>query len=424
VPGRLWIALAAALGVGLTYFDSLNLGLWWDDYLMLRPSSMAEVARAFHGTWEPTGTFPAFYRPLTVAYQALVFHVLGFHPVAIHVLSLALLVTIAWLVGLFVAREGGSPRHGAIAAAIYGAHPAVARSEGPWFFLQYHSLGSIVVILALLAWQARRERPSAPTWWPIAVLATVGFLIQESLIMLMPAVVLLQTARARFVRDVPAPPPALWAVVAIHAFILLGARQLLLDGLGGPPAPQGLEWLVNLIRGPVRTLAVFQPGHWPANVFASIVSVLVLVTGAWALARTDQPRARGLMLTGIVVLAAFNAPLILASSSARFHLLAMGAVLMLAGALAGYDGYGRYGRYVGYGRYAGYAAAALLVCSFALASRAAIEPQRPCGPENLETDADVMTWTAVPVELREWLARKAEACARGVVLDDLPRERR
>lgn len=407
---RLLIAAAASLGVGLVYADSLNLGLWSDDYLFLRPSSLADVARTFHGTWEPSGILPAFYRPLTIAYQAAVFHVLGFNTHAIHVLSLFLIAVVACLVGMFVSREAGSPRLGAIAAVLYGVHPAIARSEGPWFFLQYHSLTSIVAVVALLLWQRRRLRDGVLSWWPVVALATVGFAVRESIVALLPALVVLQALRARLLRDVPAPSGGVWLMTAAHVVVLVAARQWLLGEMGGP-RPDGIDWLLNLIRGPVRTLAAFQPGSWPANQVASVMSVLVLTMGGVVLARARRPRARALLLTGAVFFVMFNLPLVLASSSTRFYLLAMAAVFMLSAAVDGWIASDGYGRYVGYG------VVVLLVGSFAMASRAAIAPQHPCGTENLDADGQVMTWAPVPTELRAWVAGKVEACRRGEAPD-------
>jgi hypothetical protein len=405
---RLLIAAAAGLGVGLVYADSVTLGLWWDDYHVLRPANLAEIVHTFYGTWDETGIFPPFYRPITAAYHAAVFHVLGFNAPALHALSMILLAVIAWLVGVFVSRESASHRIGAIAALLYGVHPAISRSEGPWFFMQYHSLASIVTITALLVWQRRRARADALTWWPIVVLATVGVGIRESLLILLPAIVVLQAVRARLSRDVPPPSRGLWLIMAVHVVMLIALRQWALGELGGTAIPQGIEWFLNTIRGPGRTLLIFQPGSWPANQVASVMSLLVLAAGGFAAVRTPRSGARELLLIGVVLMMMFNLPLILASSSTRFYLLGLAAVIMLSGAIVGYP---RYGRYVGGG------VILVLVGSFTLASRAAIAPQHPCGPENLQADADVRTWEPVPVELRAWLARKADACVDGIAPD-------
>jgi hypothetical protein len=400
VRGRLSIVLAALLGVSVVYFDTLGIGLWWDDYLMMRPASLGDVARSFHDTWEPAGVLPVYYRPLTVAYQAMVVHLLGANPQAIHLLSLAWIALAAALLGLFVAREAASLRTGVLAAALYGVHPAVARAQGPWFFLQYHSLCVVVGVIALLVWQSRRSDTRPASWWPIFALGAIGFAVREDMAMLVPALVVLQAARARWVRDVPTPAAGLWLTAGALVVVLAAARQWLLSGIGGPGLPEGTEWWLNAVRGPIRTLALFQPASWPVNLIASVVSVLVLMRAVFIRA----PGARALMLTGVVVLVMFNLPLVLSSSSARFHMLALGGVMMLGAGCVGFD------RYDGYVRYVGYAALALLIASFALASRAAIEPQRPCGAENLHGDAYVIAWPTTSPALRAWLIEKRESC--------------
>jgi hypothetical protein len=410
VRERRWIALAAILGVSCVYFDTWNIGLWWDDYLMLRPATAQDVARAFHGTWDPSGVLPSFYRPLTVAYQAVVANALGANLPAVHLLSMALIALGGWLLGLFVVGETRSLRAAALAAVLYGVHPAVARSQGPWFFLQYHSLCTIVAAGALLMWQTRRLQPAAGAWWPVFALGALGFLIREDMVMLVPALVVLQAARARWMRDVPAPAAGLWLAAGLHMAALLAARQWLLGVVGGPGLPEGIEWVLNSVRGPIRTLAVFQPSSWPTNLVASAMSLLVLIGGLMLGAR------RPLLLTGAVILLIFNLPLALASSSARFHMLALGGVLMLT---AAHDDRQRGTTRDSVARrpfvrhdLIVYGVFALLIATFALASRAAIAPQRPCGAENLHADAEVMTWPTTSVELRAWLVEKEERCRR------------
>ena len=53
----------------------------------------------------------------------------------------------------------------------------------------------------------------------------------------------------------------------------------------------------------------------------------------------------------------------------------------------------------------------------------AIAPFRPCAAERLATDDEVLEWTAVPVELRGWIATRPRACDAGdamPIVDSLP----
>jgi hypothetical protein len=95
------------------------------------------------------------------------------------------MIACAVLVGLFVWRETESRRAAMLAAGIYGVHPALAYSQAVWLTNQMHLLASLVVLLALLAWQRARTR-SARAWWPLAVLQLVGFGVKEDLVMLAP----------------------------------------------------------------------------------------------------------------------------------------------------------------------------------------------------------------------------------------------
>src|SRR5690349_5195344 len=59
-------ALACALFLRTTTF-----GLYWDDNHHARPWTLSEVLSTFHGSFDPLGIEPAYYRPLLVVTFAL-----------------------------------------------------------------------------------------------------------------------------------------------------------------------------------------------------------------------------------------------------------------------------------------------------------------------------------------------------------------
>ena len=85
-----------------------------------------------------------------------------------------------------------------------------------------HLLASLVVLLALLAWQRARTRPTL-AWWPLAVLQLVGFGVKEDLVMLAPLLIVLTAVRRLMRRDVPWPG---WPVTAIALAFPIGLFAL------------------------------------------------------------------------------------------------------------------------------------------------------------------------------------------------------
>jgi hypothetical protein len=411
-----WLLAPAALGVALTYADTVSRGLWWDDYHALRPRTWAEIAGAFHGTWDPAGLWPVFYRPLTIAYYALGFQLFGLNAWALHVVSLVELTAAAWLLAVFVLGETRSPSLAAVAAMLFGVHPAIAHAEGPWFFLQNHLLCTLVVIAALLAWQRRRERSSIGGWWPIWMLTAAGFLIQEDVVMLAPALVGARWLRARVIGDMRPPRRSLVVFAVALAAGLFAVRYACLGELGGRDLPTAPAVAMNAVRLLARVLFVFQRQQLPANLIASVVSSGCLIAGGWLTIARIRKRRGGapspdaaLGATGVALFVTFALPLLLLSSPSRYHLLALAAVLMLTAATSALWRalQPRAGTIV--------CAVAVLtgLASLLAAGRTALDPWRPCAPELLGTDADVAGWAPVPLELRQWLARKPAACQAG-----------
>src|SRR5262249_52087629 len=141
---------------------------------------------------------------------ALRFELFGLNGVAHHVVSLAGMIVCAWLAGLFAWRELASARAGVVATILYAIHPAFAYSQAVWLTNQMHLIASALVLVSMLVWQRVRARP-AVDWWPLGVLAIVGFGVKEDLVMLAPLLIGLTVLRALLRRDVPMPP---WPVTA------------------------------------------------------------------------------------------------------------------------------------------------------------------------------------------------------------------
>jgi hypothetical protein len=405
---RRLIALVALLTVGATYFGTWSLGLWWDDYVALRPWRIHDVASAFTGSWDRWDVWPAYYRPLSVAWYAVSFELFGLHALPMHLVSLAGLAAAAWLAGLFAWRETGTPIAGIAAAALYSTHPAVALAQGPWLFLQNHLLCTLLVLAALLSWQKRRAEPGLGRWWPLFALALAGFLVQEDMIVLAPSLLMLQYIRARTVADVPRPGTRLVLLTLVFIGCLAAGRWALLGQLGGPPFHSLTGMAANIIRGPVRTLLLLEDSPAGIQWLGSAGLIVTLIAGAWTAVRGARATESMLLVTGLGLVACFSVPLVFASSWSRFHLVALGAVLALAGSIHVCR------RFLAVAR--GWPTTAWVIV---LAMVLGVEAQSnvrhtSCSDPILWSDAQVLNdWPQVPAHVRAWLAAKPAACGRG-----------
>ena len=245
---------------------------------MLRPASAAELVQVLHGSWDPTQIESAFYRPVTAWWYALRFEVFGLNAVAQHTVSLLGMMACAVLVGLFVWREAESRRAAMFATALYAIHPAFAYSQAVWLTNQMHLLASLVVLLALLAWQRARTR-STLAWWPLAVLQLVGFGVKEDLVMLAPLLIVLTAVRRLMRRDVPWPAWPVTAIALAFPIGLFALRYQMLGRLGGyGPRPDRRPRLDELLD---RSRAVFRqlPAKRPWEPFVSAFCQILIATG-------------------------------------------------------------------------------------------------------------------------------------------------
>lgn len=324
--GRLLAVAAAAVAV--FYGRAWRFDLQCDDFVHLRPWSAADLAGVWHGASDPQHAFAVFYRPLSSWFFAGTFELFGVHAVPHLLLSLLLLTAVVFGLARFVAGETGSTALGAVAAVVYAVHPNTPWSTGVWVTNDLHKLAALAVLAALLIWQRARHRAFA-AWWPIALCALVAFLIKEDNLMLLPALLCAQWARARFVRDVSAPPLSVWIVGAAWCIAMWTGRWLALGQLGGFPWPTTLPSIArNLLRGPYYAFT-FQGNEsigFTVGDFA-IGAALIAIT---ALAVTRATRQRQwLVVFAAILIAAYNAPLVLISNVTRYYIVTLGAVMVL-----------------------------------------------------------------------------------------------
>ncbi len=328
--GRLLaVALAA---VAVLYGRAWQFDLHCDELVFVRPWSWAELTGVLHGTWDPQHVVSVFFRPLTAWFFAGTFEAFGVDATAHMLLSLALLAAVVFALGVFVAREGGSTALGALTAVTFALHPNTPWSTGVWVTNDFHKLAALAILSALLIWQRVRHR-SAAAWWPLLLVATVAFLIKEDNIVLLPALLTLQWARARWIGDVSAPTRVLWLIGVVMCGGLWVARWSALGQLGGLPLPSSVEMVVrNLLRGPFYALTL--QGH-EANGFSvrELVDGVLLVTMIAVAARRLRGLRGWLMIVALVIVAWYDAPLALISNVSRFHIITLGGSIIIAGAV-------------------------------------------------------------------------------------------
>ena len=405
------VAAIAAAGVIAGYGHTLGYGLRYDDYHTVRPWTLGELLQVLHGTWDPTGIEPVFYRPLSAWWYAVRFQLFGLDAVLPHAISLLGMILCAFLLGVFVWREQVGPRAALFAAGIYAIHPALVYAQGIWLTNQMHLLTSVTVLLALLFWQRVRTEPTLRRWWPILALQVVAFGFKEDAIVLAPLLVLLTVVRALVVRDTPLPGwPVALGVVALTGGLFVWRYEALgnLGGYGAVPGPER-AWL-NLKAG-LASVLMLEPARRPWQVTASAFSKTILVAGG--LLSLRRHRLTWLFLSGLAMAAIFNLPFFLVTKVEQYHLIALGAAIALAGGIeAVIDSLvavtaGRLSSRV--------VALPFLVgaASFVPVTRDIAGDFDPCSSFTLETDRVAMDWWVVPPEIQDWLKTKPKACEEG-----------
>ena len=401
--------LVAILATLAAYAHTLRFGFRYDDYHVLRPATRVELVEVLHGSWDPTHIESAFYRPITAWWYALRFELFGLNAVAQHMLSLVGMIACAALAGLFVWRETQSRRAAMFATALYAIHPSLAYSQAVWLTNQMHLLASLVVLLALIAWQRARTGP-AGAWWPIAVLQLVGFGIKEDLVMLAPLLLALTAVRRLMRQDIPWPA---WPVTAIGLAFPLGLfalRYEMLGRLGGyGPLPTADRAWTNFSTGLVRVFRQL-PAKRPWEPFASAFCQALIATGT--VLGLLRRREAHLLVTGVVVAVAFDAPFVFVSKAEQYHLVAFGAVLALTGAFEVLVSLAP----ARAPRIALASALALALLPFVPLTRNIADDFAPCSAITLRTDDIVVDWWVVPPEIQAWLRAKPAACRAGTLV--------
>ena len=396
----LFLLLAASVSTFLLHSQTLSYGFDYDDYHFARPYSRAEVIAAFHGPWDTAAIERPYYRPLTVAFYAARFEVLGINATAHHALSLCLFSVAATLAGWFALRLTASRLIGFLTTVLYVVHPAMPYSLVAWVTNQMHLLESIVVLSALIWWDVVRAR--TVVWWlPLLGLAVVAFLIKEDGVMLLPSILVLHAVRRQIDRERVPPIPRAFVVSAVAAvLVLIGAREWALSSatsLRVPAATVALSNYLHGLNGLLRLVPADRQWQLAASWFASLAPLAALVL--W---RRVPREARALMITGIAIALLFNLPFVFITKAEQMHLVALGVVLLLAGSCSGLllatrERATRIG--------VALTCAAGLACLGAVA-RDITRDFEPFGPVVLAHDEMVRGWAAVPTDLREYLARK------------------
>lgn len=410
--------VAAAVTLAL-YSETLHYGFYYDDYHFVRPYTWAELRAALGGTWDASGIEVPLYRPATVAFYALRFSLFGLNATAYHALSLTMFAAAATLFGSFVWRVAGRDlTAGVVAAVLFAAHPGFPYSAVCWVTNQMHLLALLIVLSGFHYWFGERNRP-ALSWAPLLGWAILAALVKEDGVMFIPAIVLLHVMHSRVVHGSWRLPPAKFLIAA--ALVIPGvllARTLALGGVGGYHSPGVAQAWTNLTRGP-RSAFGLMPAHRPWQPIASAAAIFLPAAGVLvAMVRRDRI-ALQCILGGLLLGLLFNLPFAFVTKAEQYHFVTMGAVLALTGGLLALIRAASGGIRV--------LAAAVITCALGLllgvVTKDIARDFAPFGPLVLNADTIVTGWTAVPAELRDYIARKRSGGAAGAVsanpLDEL-----
>ena len=465
-------ALVAAAGILLVYRGQTDVGLRYDDFGLVRPWSPQDLRRVWFGSWDPTGVMALFYRPLTSWLYAARFWLFGLDTATLHGLSVAGHGLCAVLLGWFLRREHVSTWIALLGVWVYAVHPSMPYAQVSWLTNQMHLAASIVLLVALLVWQAVRDR-SLVWWTPLVPLSVAIFLIKEDGIMLLPVLFGLTLCRSWLLNRVW--PRRWWVLLFATAFVvaaLIALRYERLGQLGGYGASPGFEQAqANFLKGLGATLLLW-PTRRPWQAIASaiaIAAILVAIVAArrhskrhfaalagvltavvlgfnipplfdprpdnyplltWqalagrhrdrradcrvgvAIWRVDR-RALFLIAAGLTVAVFFNVPFLFVTKREQDHLVTCGAVLVLAGA-------GQALSAVGTTLSPRIALRAMIVAGtipLAFLARTVAADFLPCARPELDREA--RGWWVVPDELRSWIDVKEERCNAGLPIPSL-----
>lgn len=323
-----WLIIIAV--VAAVYGRSLAFDFIQDDYYLLRPWSSAELASVFHGPWDPKLWEPVFYRPLCTAWYAAMFWLFGLNATAIHFVSLVIVTALTLLLRSVVVRETGSHRLGLFGGVLLLLHPALSVSSVVWATSQHVFLGMICAVIAVRTWQWCRSGPDR-RWLALIPPLAAGMMFREDVVLVAPALLVAQFARARLVGDVPAPRLRLVGRMGAILALAFALRYWLLGGLGG------YGWIViedlhNAWRqGPRHALLTPAPGT-PGAIAAAAVMTVGFIVGSIVLWRRGEPRLRALWTLGIAAMLSVNFAQFQFPAPMRFGLMTTLATLALTAA--------------------------------------------------------------------------------------------
>jgi len=409
MKARSWLVVllgaVALVGTLSVYGRTASYGFSYDDYHFVRPHTPADLARAWVGSWDATEIERPFYRPLTTAFLAARFEAFGINSTAYRWLTLGLFAAAALLCGLWVLKVSLSVPAAVLAVAWFCSWPTFAYSLTGWVMHQMHLVEMLLVITGLLWWWHCKSRPLR--WWlPLLVLQVAVMLVKEDGVMLTPTILVVHMLHRVMVdRSVPLPPRTFIAgsIAALLGFFLL--RRFFLGGLGGYGVPAWAGMRQNFIVGLERVF--FQvPARRPGQPFVSVVVRVLPVLAAWPLTWSSNRRFAFLGAGGAVTAVLFNAPFVFVSKPEQYHLVGLGACLVLVACAAALASAPK-------PRWAAALAWALALAlspAFARVAVHAVSDFAPCGARTLYTNAIVRGWVVVPEEIRAVLPTAASSC--------------
>lgn len=425
VPPRFTLSRSSIIVVGFLaagillsaaqYGATLSYGFHYDDYHFVRPYTVGEVIDSFSGPWDRTGIEVPFFRPLTVAFYAARFHLLRMDDTAYHLASVVLFGLAGAIGAIFAARVSGAMTAGLWFILFWTAHPSLPVSLVVWITNQMHLVESVLLFCALLYWWRIRASTRPLLWLPLYVFQVLIFMVKEDGILLLPFLILCHTTYRLLVdktcRHVH------WTVVVSSA-VLLGllvyGRSVALGGLGGygPPKSRADMW-ANLLKGPTRAF-LLRPTPTASHVFQAWFVAIALVCGAAVSVLRDR-RAAFLICTGTSMALLFNMPFALVTKAEQYHFIGAGSVMALAGAM---DALTR--RVPVALRFAAAPVALAAVVAMSATSRGLAGFYEPFSPLTLSRDEIVLTWAAVPDEIKEWLAAKPHSRSGAGIAESVP----
>lgn len=408
------LALGAVIAVLATHWSVLGFGLRADDYALVRPYSAEDVVRMDKATAVlPGASVDAGYRPLSSLYLAALFEVFAVQSSLMHALSLALTVLVLLLIAIFVARE-----HGGVAAGVtlvaWVIHPLLPATTTATISNQVHLVALALVAVVLLRWQRARHDLRLLGWWRIFALTAVAVFIEEDAVMLLPALLVLQWARAKTTRDVAVPNVAIIAgSVATIAF--LGAIRLAAYphfAIVDHAAPRSLAFMATIAAySPLRaSILMYDNGALVPTATAALL--LIQLWGAWRAWRAPASQGAALWTTGLVLLCCFWLPLIFVHElrSTRLHFEVLGAALMCAGGIMALL---EWRPSMPSLRWAALALVVVSGARLAALQHTALSRFTPCSTEDLRLDRLTASWPVMTDDQLRWFDRKAAACASG-----------